>query len=102
MDFPVQPIPIPALRAARAAFGFKQNELAKLAGVSPRTVFKIEKEGDAKLESIFLVQKAFERLGVTFSLNKRTGRISIELPRALSASTGTRKGGEAQPTEGND
>jgi DNA-binding XRE family transcriptional regulator len=86
MDFPVQPIPIPALRAARAAFGLKQNELAKLAGVSPRTVFKIEKEGDAKLESILLVQKAFERLGVTFSLNKRTGRVLIELPPAVASS----------------
>lgn len=84
MDFPVQPIPIPALRAARAAFGLKQNELAKLAGVSPRTVFKIEKEGDASLESIFLVQKAFERLGVIFSLSKRTGRVLLELPPAIA------------------
>ncbi|MER8911422.1 helix-turn-helix domain-containing protein [Mesorhizobium sp. M0854] len=83
MDFPIQPIPIPALRAARAALGLKQHELAKVAGVSPRTIFKIEKEGDARMESVFRVQQAFERLGVNFSWNKRTRRMSIELPAAL-------------------
>ncbi|MBZ9892978.1 helix-turn-helix domain-containing protein [Mesorhizobium sp. BR1-1-6] len=84
MSFPIQqPIPIPALRAARAALGLKQNELAKLAGVSPRTIFKIEKEGDARMESVFRVQQAFEKLGVNFLWNKRTRRMSIELPAAL-------------------
>ena len=83
MNFPIRPIPIPALRAARAALGLKQHELAKLAGVSPRTVFKIEKEGDARMESVFRVQQAFEKLGVNFSWNKRTRRLSIELPAAL-------------------
>lgn len=84
MSFPIQqPMPIPALRAARAALGLKQNELAKLAGLSPRTIFKIENEGDAKMESVFRVQQAFEKLGVSFSWNQRTRRLSIELPAAL-------------------
>jgi len=53
------------LRAARAALNLSQQELAKLSGVSPRTIYRIEK-GDALIESMRVVQQALERSGVIF------------------------------------
>lgn len=82
----------PEVRAARAALGLKQKELAKLAGVSPRTIFKIENEGDARMESVFRVQQAFEKLGDNFSWNQRSRRLSIELPVAPVDPSPSREG----------
>lgn len=56
---------IDLLKAARVALGLSQSELAILSGVSPRTLFRVEK-GDGPIGSIHKVQNALEGIGVKF------------------------------------
>lgn len=60
-----RPPPIELLRAARVALGLDQRDLARLTGLSPRTIYRIEK-GEARLESVLEVQLALERQGLRF------------------------------------
>lgn len=54
------------LKAIRIANDMSQRQMAELAGVSERSVAKMETGGDTTLKTTRAVQGAFERLGVTF------------------------------------
>ena len=54
------------LKAIRIANDMSQREMAKLAGVSERSVATMETGGDTTLKTTRAVQEAFERQGVTF------------------------------------
>lgn len=53
------------IRMARAGLGWNCQRLADAAGVHKNTIHRIER-GDGWQGSISLVQKAFERAGVSF------------------------------------
>lgn len=62
-------------RAARAYIGVHQVRLAELAGVSSRTVYKLEKDGDITPQTLEKILRVFEQRGVTFSYDVE-GRIT--------------------------
>jgi transcriptional regulator with XRE-family HTH domain len=60
-------VPSELLRAARVALNIGQRELARVSGVSQRTILRIERHEDSvTLESRRRLQEAFEKAGVTF------------------------------------
>jgi predicted transcriptional regulator len=52
---------------ARAALQWSLNDAAKAAGVSYRTIFRLEnEERDVQAEKVSTLRRAFERAGVRF------------------------------------
>ncbi len=58
--------PAKILRAARHGLGLSQQALAVQAGVSARTILKIEQEQHVKVETMRKVQAALHEMGVRF------------------------------------
>jgi len=58
--------PYDLLRAARALLDIPPKELAEKAGVSTRTIVRIEAREKVGLEMSFRVQKALEEFGIEF------------------------------------
>ncbi len=54
------------IRMARAAVGWGVRELAKRANITPNTVSRIEKGGDALASTLDRIQAALEDAGVIF------------------------------------
>ena len=54
------------VRMARAAVGWGVRELAKSANITPNTVSRIEKGGDALASTLDRIQAALEDAGVIF------------------------------------
>lgn len=54
------------LKAIRIANDLSQRQMAELAGVSERSIAKMEIGGDTTLKTTRAVQTAFEKLGVAF------------------------------------
>lgn len=54
------------IRAARAALNLTLDDLAREAGISRPTAFRLEHGGASRGGTLDKVQAAFERLGVTF------------------------------------
>ena len=71
--------PIDLLKAARVALGLSQSQLASLSGVSPRTLFRVEK-GDGPIGSVHKVQIALEGIGVKFLLERQERGPGMFLP----------------------
>lgn len=75
-----KPPPTNLLRAARIALGYSQEELAKLSGVSTRTIYRVE-TGGAQLDSILEVQGALVRAGIKFVDETELNGPGILLPK---------------------
>lgn len=58
-------------RAARAYLGLDQAELASVAGVASRTVFKLEKDGKITAESLDKIVAVFTRRGIVLLYDGR-------------------------------
>ena len=56
----------PQVRAARALLEIRQHGLAKLAGISPRTIAAIEKPEPVSPESMAAVVEALSKEGIRF------------------------------------
>ena len=57
------------IRAARSALGWSGSDLARIAGISLRTVTKIEVQGglpDARISTIVKLKLCFETAGIEF------------------------------------
>ena len=54
------------IRAGRALLGLTAGELAFLAGVTPNTISRIERGGDAKQSTMDTIAKVLEARGVQF------------------------------------
>ena len=61
-------------KMARAALGWSLDELARAAGIAPRTVAKFETGGNVMPETVEAMRKAFVAQGVDFTNSaKRVG-----------------------------
>ena len=74
--------PYQLLRAARVALDITHDDLAREAGVSERTLVRIEKPQSVSDESIARVQAALEARGVTFLAAGEEGGPGIRIPAA--------------------
>ena len=54
------------VRMGRAAVGWSVRELARIAGVTPNTISRIENGGDALASTLERLQTALENAGVIF------------------------------------
>ncbi len=54
------------VRMGRAAVGWSVRELARIAGVTPNTISRIENGGDALASTLERIQTALEDAGVIF------------------------------------
>ena len=98
---PLQPetTPMNRIRAARQALGWTQNDLAKKANVSPRTIHAVEKGRPCRQATKRHILNA---LGVPWEMRDeyfvraRSVRPSSAAAPAASASGGTVQTGEAQ------
>ena len=70
------------IRAARALLGWRQEDLAKAAGVGPATIYRLEKGSGpvmAYVSTLMRIQSAFERAGVRFIDNDPGGGVGVRL-----------------------
>ena len=54
------------IRMARAALGWGVRDLAKKAGLAPNTVSRFENGFGARVETLALIERAFDKEGVIF------------------------------------
>lgn len=59
-------VPYDLLRAARVLLDIEARDLAKMAGVSKRSLVRIEACDTVKLETTLRVQRALEQAGIEF------------------------------------
>ena len=65
-------------RAARAAIGWEQRELAERAAVSRTTLVSFEKGTSIPhVNNLAAMRRAFEAAGVVFEIDPETGRIGL-------------------------
>lgn len=76
MDF----APYELLHAARVALGISQPNVAKEAGVSQRSMVRIEACEHVSLETRLKVQRTLERHGAEFILGDDQGRLGFLIP----------------------
>ncbi len=72
------------IRAARALLGWRQQDLAKAAGVAMATIARIEQgEGTVQgnFSTIMKIQQALEHQGISF-IADQDGRIGVSLASA--------------------
>jgi transcriptional regulator with XRE-family HTH domain len=75
------------IKAARALIGMNQLELAKLVGVSPATIKRIEGSGDElrfKVDTMLRIQEALESHGITFIDADEIGGVGVRLKQPRS------------------
>ena len=72
--------PYQLLRAARVALDITHEDLAREAGVSERTLVRIEKPQSVSEESITRVQAALEARGVEFLAPMNEGGPGLRIP----------------------
>jgi len=91
--------PYQLLRAARVALDIPHEDLAREAGVSERTLVRIEKPQSVSDESIARVQAALEARGVRFLPPQEGEGPGIRIPAsALTIPTDRKKERDAEPT----
>lgn len=76
------------LRAARSAIDMSTTELCKRAGISKRSLVRIEAGEPVGLEVSFRVQKALIDAGVEFLPETESGGAGIRLPRGTARKFG--------------
>lgn len=90
--------PYQLLRAARVALDISHEDLAREAGVSERTLVRIEKPQNVSEESIARVQAALEARGVRFLPPLEGDGPGIRIPAsALTIPTDRKKERDAEP-----
>ncbi len=72
----------PIARAVRAYLMFTHKELAIAAGVSTRTVFKLEKDGLVTTASLDRVMAVFERYGIELVYDRQGTAIGFTCKNA--------------------
>lgn len=83
--------PYQLLRAARVALDISHEDLAREAGVSERTLVRIEKPQSVSAESIARVQAALEKRGVKFLAAGDEGGPGLRIPNAAIAPPAVRR-----------
>ncbi len=83
--------PYQLLRAARVALDISHEDLAREAGVSERTLVRIEKPQSVSEESIARVQEALEARGVNFLSPSEEDGPGLRIPAAGLAAPAVRK-----------
>lgn len=83
--------PYQLLRAARVALDISHEDLAREAGVSERTLVRIEKPQSVSEDSIARVQAALEARGVQFLSAGEEGGPGIRIPAAALAAPAIRR-----------
>jgi transcriptional regulator with XRE-family HTH domain len=83
--------PYQLLRAARVALDISHEDLAREAGVSERTLVRIEKPQSVSEESVARVQAALEVRGVKFLPSSDDGGPGIRIPAAALAAPAIRR-----------
>lgn len=73
------------VRMARAALKWSVAELARRAGVTPKTVLRYENGGNTTTETLTKIKAAFEAVGITW-IPENGGPATVRPPRE----TGTR------------
>lgn len=74
------------LKAIRILLDIPQEELAKKAGISERSIRKLEAfDPDTTIRTIILVQQALEGYGVVFEQDDKT--FGLKIPRELLKTT---------------
>jgi transcriptional regulator with XRE-family HTH domain len=77
------------IKAARSLLGWKQNQLAKAAGVGIATLQRIEKsEGPASgnYSTVLKIQAALEKAGIEFTDEEGVIGVRLKRPRPLTKS----------------
>lgn len=82
--------PYELLRAARAALGISNADLGEKAGVSKRSLVRIEAGDPVTLETRRRVQLALEELGVEFIAEQKATGPAIRIRKGLITRTGRR------------
>ena len=83
--------PYQLLRAARVALDISHEDLAREAGVSERTLVRIEKPQSVSEESIVRVQAALEARGVHFLAVGEEGGPGLRIPALALTSPAVRR-----------
>jgi DNA-binding XRE family transcriptional regulator len=83
--------PYQLLRAARVALDISHEDLAREAGVSKRTLVRIEKPQSVSEESIQQVQAALESRGVEFLPPMNEGGPGLRIPASALTSPSVRR-----------
>ena len=89
--------PYQLLRAARVALDISHDDLAREAGVSERTLVRIEKPQSVSEASIARVQAALEARGVKFLSPSEEGGPGLRIPIAAIASPAVRRHEPSRP-----
>lgn len=66
-------VPPPLMRIARIGLNLGQEDLADAAGVSPKTISKLESNVRIRLETRLRIKEALERYGVRFIIADENG-----------------------------
>jgi Predicted transcriptional regulators len=89
-------VPYQLLRAARVALDITHEDLAKEAGVSKRTLVRIERPQGVSKDSIARVQAALEARGVEFLPPEDGQGPGIRVPEAALKGTAIRQHGSGR------
>jgi transcriptional regulator with XRE-family HTH domain len=71
------------IRMARAALGWGVRDLAKKAGLAPNTVSRFENGHGARVETLALIERAFEKEGVIFLAADAQSGPGVRLARKI-------------------
>lgn len=76
-------VPNEILRAARAALGLSQEDIAERSGLGKRTILRIERDERVSVRTLQLVQQALEKEGVEFVASGDGHGPGLRLPLTL-------------------
>jgi transcriptional regulator with XRE-family HTH domain len=76
-------VPVALFRAARSALELSRDELAKITGLSVRTINKVERGDHVKIETARRIQAGFEQLGIKFLDPVEDAGAGLRIPKDL-------------------
>lgn len=77
----MNPLPAPVAKAARALLKISQDELAKAAGVSVKTVISLESGGNVMSGNVAKILAEFAKRGLVFTGEPGQSPDGVRLPR---------------------